>query len=220
MILESFPILHKTNILIHVTAGCLALIVGVIALIARKGKKTHEKSGKIFLFLLSLVILTGLFGVFVFKLNTFLLVITVLSGYTGFSGYRTLQTKSNKPVFIDILVAIAALCTALYFIYYFKSIGMIWALIIIYSTMGYLIFMISYDFLRYLIPTSFYEGKANLWLYEHILKMISAFSALLSAFSGTVFSQYLPYSQFLPSVFGFLTAIAFMITVNRKKRLS
>ena len=63
---------------------------------------------------------------------------------------------------------------------------MIWSPVIIYSTVGTLLLVITYDFLRYLIPSSNYK---MLWLYEHIFKMIGAFTALLSAFSGTVFSK-------------------------------
>ena len=92
---------------------------------------------------------------------------------------------------------------------------MIWSPVIIYSTVGWLFLMIVYDLGRYFIPTKIY---GNLWIYEHILKMVSAFTGLVSAFSGTVFPQYQPYSQFIPSILGTLVAICFMIAVpNRKK---
>jgi uncharacterized membrane protein len=63
MITLSF--LHSTNILIHVIAGSLALILGVVALVAQKGKRLHIKTGNWFLILLSIVIISGLLGVFV-----------------------------------------------------------------------------------------------------------------------------------------------------------
>lgn len=203
--------LHTANIFTHVTAGSIALILGLMALLSQKGGQLHNKSGKLFLALLSIVIFTGLIGVFVFGRNNFLLVITALSGYLGYSGYRTLQTRSNQPYLQDIVVALLTLITVSYFLYYFKSIGMIWSPVIIYSTVGYLICMITYDFVRYLIPKRRYK---NMWLYEHILKMTSAFSAILSAFTGTVFEAYQPYSQFLPSTLGTLIAIGFMIYVG------
>ncbi|KQC02175.1 hypothetical protein [Pedobacter sp. Hv1] len=206
--------LHHINIAMHVLAGSSALIVGLVALIATKGKKTHRLMGRIFLYLIALVILTGLIGVFVFARNTFLLVITVLVGYEAFSGFRILKTKSNKVKLIDVMVAFIALISVTYFLYYFKSIGMIWSLVIIYSTVGYLVLLIVYDLIRYLIPARLY---ANLWLYEHILKMVSALTGLFSAFSGTVFPQYQPYSQFIPSILGTLVAVMFMVTVRPKK---
>ena len=211
MIDSSFP--HTINIVTHVIAGSIALLLGVLALTTKKGGKLHTKSGNLFLVLLTLVIITGLIGVFVFGRNTFLLIITVLSAYFGFSGYRTLQTKSNQPKLIDISIAIISLISVFYFLYYFKSIGMIWSPVIIYSTVGTLLLVITYDFFRYLIPRSTYK---RLWLYEHIFKMIGAFTALLSAFTGTVFEDYQPYSQFLPSVFGTLLQIGFIIYYFRK----
>ena len=75
--------------------------------------------------------------------------------------------------------------------------------------------MIVYDLGRYFIPTKIYR---NLWIHEHILKMVSAFTGLVSAFSGTVFPQYQPYSQFIPSILGTLTAVCFIIAVATRKK--
>jgi hypothetical protein len=206
--------MHLINIIIHVIAGSVALILGAIALISKKGGKVHTKSGKIFTLLLVIIILTALLGVFVFGRNTFLLVITVLSAYYGFSGYRILLTKSNKPQFIDVFVAILSLISVSYFLYYLRGNGMYWSPVIIYSTVGTLGVIISYDFIRYLIPKTKYR---RLWLYEHIFKMIGAFTALLAAFSGTVFPNYKPYSQFLPSIFGTILQIVFIVYTYKQR---
>lgn len=207
-------IVHKSNILLHIITGSIALLLGIIALLSTKGAKMHNTSGKYFLRFISIVILTGMIGVFIFGRNTFLLVITVLSGYVSFSGYRVLKLKSNTPKRIDILVAIISLLVLAYFLYYFKSIGMIWSPIIIYSTVGALLFVITYDFLKYLIPQKSYK-KHRIWIYEHIYKMTSAFAALLSAFVGTVFEEYQPHSQYLPSALGMLIIFGFMIYVYK-----
>jgi hypothetical protein len=210
-----FKLFHSTNIAIHITAGTIALLLGIIAISTRKGKSVHIKTGKWFLLFLCIVIATGLLGVFVFGRNTFLLVITVLAGYNGFSGYRALQNKSNDPKRLDILVALVSLLAVSYFLYYFKSIKMIWSPVIIYSTVGAFLLVIAYDFSRYLIPKSVY---GNGWFYEHIYKMIGAFTALLAAFAGTVFHAYQPYSQVLPSVFGVILQIGFITYYYRKNK--
>jgi hypothetical protein len=204
---KTMEILHKSNILIHIITGSIALILGLIAIIVNKGKRLHKQVGKVFLMLLAIVIITGLLGVFIFGRNSFLLVITLLSGYNGFSGYRVLQTKSNEPYWLDIVASIICLLSVFYFLHYFKSIGMIWQPVIIYSTIGALLTIISYDFFKYFIPKARYK---RLWFYEHIYKMIGAFTALLAAFTGTVFSNYRPYSQILPSVFGIILQIGFI----------
>ncbi|MEP2026099.1 MAG: hypothetical protein ABJH98_01790 [Reichenbachiella sp.] len=207
-------LLHKTNIVLHVLTGTVALLLGLVALLSLKGGKVHNKSGRLFLVFISVVILTGLIGVFVFERNTFLLVITVLSGYVAFSGFQVLKLKSNEPRKLDMLVAAITIVVLAYFLYYFKTTGMIWSPIIIYSTVGALVFVIIYDFCKYFIPKRVYKNY-QIWMYEHIYKMVSAFAALLSAFSGTVLDQYQPQSQYLPSALGLVIIIGFMVYFGR-----
>lgn len=205
--MENLEFWHKTNIIVHVSTGLVALMLGLMALSTPKGGKAHRKSGKIFLFFLTLVVITGLFGVLIFKVNQFLLVITVLSGYNAYSGMRVLQNKTNKINRQDVFVALLSASTGIYFLYYMKKISMFWSPIIIYSTLGALFSIIAYDLLRYLISQKKY-GK--LWLYEHIYKMVSAFTALLAAATGTIYDEYHPHSQYLPSLFGTILAIGFI----------
>lgn len=211
--MENFEYWHKANIIVHVSTGLIALLLGIIALTTPKGGKAHRKSGILFLCFLTIVVVTGLFGVLIFKVNQFLLVITVLSGYNAYSGMRVLKNKTNKINWQDIVMAITAASTGIYFLYYINSIGMIWSPAIIYATLGTLFSIILYDLLRYLIPSKKY---GNLWLYEHIYKMVSAFTALLAAATGTVYDEYHPHSQYLPSLFGTLLAIGFIIFFYRK----
>jgi hypothetical protein len=213
--MDILSLFHKMNILIHILAGSSALLIGVFILVAAKGGKKHRILGCLFLWLLSIVILTGLLGVFIFKRNSFLLVITVLSGYLGFSGFRVMRNRSNKPRLLDVAAALLSILSVFFFVYYFRSIGMIWSPVIVCSTVGYLVLVVVYDLGRYLFAKKTYQ---NIWMYEHILKMVSAFSALLSAFTGTVLPQYHPYSQFLPSVFGSVIALVFMLSYWYKRK--
>lgn len=213
--MDIFSLFHRTNIVIHIFAGSSALLIGIFILVAVKGGKRHRIYGRLFLWLLSIVILTGLLGVFIFKRNSFLLVITVLSGYLGFSGFRVMRNRSNKPRLLDVAAALLSILSVIFFVYYFRSIGLIWSPVIIYSTVGYLVLVVVYDLSRSLFTKKTYQ---NMWMYEHILKMVSAFSALLSAFTGTVLPQYHPYSQFLPSVFGSVIALGFMLSYWYKRK--
>ncbi len=212
--MQDYTELHKVNIWIHVAAGVIAIIMGLCALLSNKAGKFHQKSGRVFLIFLSIVIITGLLGFIFFKVNMFLFVLTLLSGYNGYSGFQIIKTKSNIPRPKDILIALVTLSSGIYFLYFIQSFGMIWSPIIIYSTLGFLFFTIAYDFLRYIIPLNRYR---KLWLYEHIYKMIAAFTALLAAATGTILPDYHPYSQFLPSVFGTLLAIAMVIYYGKKR---
>lgn len=143
--MDIFALFHRTNIVIHIFAGSSALLIGIFILVAAKGGKRHRIYGRLFLWLLSIVILTGLLGVFIFKRNSFLLVITVLSGYLGFSGFRAVRNRSNKPRLPDVAAALLSILSVVFFVYYFRSIGMIWSPVIIYSTVGYLVLVVVYD---------------------------------------------------------------------------
>jgi uncharacterized membrane protein len=213
--MDFISLLHKSNLILHISAGCFALLIGISILFLKKGGRVHRRSGRTFLFLLFFVTLTGLIGVFVFKRNGFLLVITTLSGYMGFSGFRAIRNRSNHPKIIDITAALLALASVVFFLWYFHSIGMMWSPVIIYSTVGYLVLAVCYDLGRYLIKEGVYQ---KLWLHEHIVKLVSAFSGLLSAFTGTVLPQYQPYSQFLPSILGSFIAFGFMFALWKKSR--
>jgi len=101
--MELNSLLHRSNLIFHVSAGSLALLVGLFILFKNKYGNVHRISGRVFLVLLTIVIATGLIGVFVFNRNSFLLVITTLSGYMGFSGFRAMRNRSNVPKILDIL---------------------------------------------------------------------------------------------------------------------
>lgn len=202
-------IFYSINVAIHVMFGTAALIAGIIALRAIKGGRVHKKAGIFFLSFLCLVVLTGLAGIFFFKVNLFLLVITLLSFYQGYSGYRVLQHKEKGPSVMDAVVTVLTVASAIYFLYYISKAGFVWSPVVIYSTLGWLGIITMYDFCRYLIPEKKYQ---QVWIYEYIIKMIGTYSAILSAFIGTVLPvSFQPFSQVIPSALGSLLIIAFCI---------
>jgi hypothetical protein len=204
---------HHANILIHIICGTLALLIGLAVIIMKKGNATHVRYGRYFMRLVVVVIITALIGVLIFSRNNFLLVITFLSGYTCFSGIRTMQLRGLKLKYIDYLVPLIVMGSALYYLYYISVIGMYWAPSVTYSTIGALFMVTVYDLSKKFISVNLLK-KA--YLYEHVYKMVSALIALLSAFAATVLPDYKPYSQLLPSVFGFAYIfITFMKLSNK-----
>lgn len=205
--------IHHINIAVHVTAGILALLTGLAAAIFSKRVKRHRRLGTYFMWMMIIVIITGLAGVFVFKRNTFLLVITLLSGYNCFSGIRTIRLSGRKPGVIDYPAPVVVLAAAFFYLYYVYSSGLYWTPVIIYSTIGTLFLVTIYDMGRCLMPVSVLKKAV---LYEHVYKMLSALSALASAFTGTVLPQFKPYSQFLPSVAGLTCIIIIFIRLGNR----
>ncbi|HTI93741.1 MAG TPA: hypothetical protein VL727_24275 [Puia sp.] len=206
--------LHHINILFHVLAGSIALLAGLAALVVRKGSVSHIRFGRYFMRMIIVVISTGLIGVFVFKRNNFLLVITLLSAYNCFSGIRVIRLKGQRPGAIDRVVPLIVMAAALYYLYYISSIGLYWSPVIIYSTIGALFLVTCYDLCKLFFSQSLLQKASG---YEHVYKMVSAFSAIMSAFTGTVFPQYQPYSQFLPSVMGLGYIIVIFIGFSNKR---
>ncbi|SDH47950.1 DUF2306 domain-containing protein [Chitinophaga filiformis] len=205
--------IHHINIAIHVSAGILAMLCGLAAAILNKRVKTHRILGRYFMWMMIFVIITGLAGVFVFKRNTFLLVITLLSGYNCFSGIRTMRLAGEKPVFIDYLAPVMVMAAAAYYLYYVYAMGLYWAPVVIYSTIGSLFLVTIYDLCRVIMPAN---ARKKAMLYEHVYKMLSALSALASAFTGTVLPQFKPYSQFLPSMAGLTCIIVIFIRLGNR----
>ena len=206
--------LHSLNIVVHVAAGTLALISGIVVLVAVKGGRTHIRWGRLFAYLLAVVIATGLVGVFVFGRNGFLLVITLLSAYNCYSGIRVIRRQAPGPV--DRIIAVVVLGSALYYLYYIRQSGLFWAPGVVYPTIGALFLVTSYDLSKSFLPASFRKRAVP---YEHVYKMVSAFSGICSAFTGTVFPHFQPYSQLLPSAIGLGYIIIIFIRLSNQRRI-
>ncbi len=193
----TMQLLHTLNISLHVVAGIVALIVGLIALGAPKRPGMHIQYGRYFSYLLTVVVGTGLAGVFVFRTSSFLMMLTLLAGYVGYAGYRTIQLRERRTSAIDAVLAIVVLLAGMLYAGWSRESGQNWAPSVVYPTLSALALVTTYDFMKHVW---LYERLKTWWIYEHIYKMVSAFSALLSAFAGTVLPEFKPYSQIGPSV--------------------
>ncbi len=189
--------IHQFNILIHVVAGSIALVLGVLAIILNSRVKTHQKVGRWFLWFMSAVVVTGFIGWLFFRSDPFLLILVIISGYQAFAGFRVIRLRETAPQGIDFVVAFVSLALAFFYLWRISESnhGMAW--VVINSTMVGLTLITVYDMVKYLFLHRYVK---TWWLYEHIYKMISAFSAIFSAFTATVITGYAPYSQLGPSV--------------------
>jgi len=83
-----------------------------------------------------------------------------------------------------------------------------WSPAIIYPTLGTLVAVAVYDLARFAFPKSWF---ATTWFYEHLIKMIGAYTAVVSAFSGTVLARWQPWSQIAPSIVGTAAMFGFIV---------
>jgi hypothetical protein len=208
--------LHHTNIVIHVIAGTLALCLGIVAAIVYKRTKWHVKIGRRFVWMMCTVVITGLVGIIVFQRNSFLLVITMLSGYNSFSGIRAMRLKGQKPVAIDLIFPLMLIFAGGAYLYRLQFSTLYWSPVVVYSTLGAVLFIAVYDLSKRWHPFNF---RVKATRYEHAYKMISALSGLASAFAGTVLPMYHPYSQFMPSVMGLCWIVITFIQLSKHTKL-
>src|SRR5687768_15965875 len=88
--LEGYSSVHIANVAVHVVFGTLALVIGLVQLVGRKGGHVHLRRGQWFLGCVTVVVGTASIGLAVFRFTAFLAVITLLVAYWSYSGYRAL----------------------------------------------------------------------------------------------------------------------------------
>ncbi len=210
IIQESWP--HTLNVAVHVLVGTVALALGVVQLVRTKGDATHLRYGQLFLACIWVSVATATIGVVVYRFRAFFGVITLLVAYWAFSGVRALRIRSTGPTALDAMASVLAFAAAGGFLAFLRTVQFPWDPSVIYSTLGTLLTVATYDLLRFTFPTSWFR---SLGVYEHLVKMVGAFSAALSAFSGTVLGAWQPYSQVLPSAFCTVLAVALVVYYGR-----
>lgn len=86
----------RTIVLIsHIAAGFIALIIGMIPFIAKKGGKLHNATGKAFYYAMIFVAFSA-FGLAIYRFSPFLLMVGLLTLYATITGYRGLQLKRQR----------------------------------------------------------------------------------------------------------------------------
>ncbi|WP_198175112.1 hypothetical protein [Spirosoma telluris] len=208
--------LHSLNVLVHVLSGTIGLVIGLVALFYKNRSQQHSRYGRYFLYTLTVVVGTALLGVLLFRSSSFLIILTLLGGYVGYSGYRAVRLRESRSSMLDMLITLGVLLAGILYLLSMQRTSGNWSPSVVYSTLSALVLVAGYDLVKHFW---LHERLKTWWLYEHIYKMLSAYSALLSAFSGTVLSQYKPYSQILPSVVCVLTIVYFIWQQVRKRSI-
>ena len=209
--------LQSINISIHILFGIIAIFIGLAPYFTKKGGRYHRLFGRLFIVLITVVIITAFNGVFFFRDRPFLTIVTLLSSYTTYSGYRVLITKEKGFTKQDFAFMLLVLGIAIYFLTHFQTTNVFWHQSVVYYLMGYFFLLVIFDIIRYFFP-SIIQIK-QFWLYEHIYKMTGSFSALISAGAGTVLVAYEPYNQIIPATLTTLWLIFCLIYFPRKFQL-
>lgn len=169
---------------IHIIAGSLTLLSGLIAITSKKGQSIHRKSGQVFFWSMTVTTILGL-NAGIFRPNYQIFIpIAIISFYQAASGYRILFIKTlhkgQKPAFFDWALTIGMLLTSLVFVFLGieqLSSDIFYSLVLFsFSTIG--IYCCAVDLFNYLKKPS----NKYYWLFIHIFRMSHGFIAALTAF--------------------------------------
>jgi predicted neutral ceramidase superfamily lipid hydrolase len=199
--------IHHVNLGIHILTGTVAMVIGLLAIIYNRRVAVHRKLGRYFVYLLIVVVTTGFIGFLFFRNDPFLLMLTLIAGYVGYAGYRTVQLREKRGSIWDALIALAVLSTASVYVWYVARQPTSWSPAVVSPLLIALVAVTVYDLTKYFLLHPYLKGW---WLYEHIYKMISAFSAMVSAFAGNTLRGFHPYSQIGPSAICMILIIFFI----------
>lgn len=195
---------------IHIVAGAIALGSGLLAILSAKGKKTHKSVGKIYVFGMTAVFISGtiIAGI---QFNKFLFLIAFLSYYSVFCGVRILKLKAlyldQKPKWFDWTAGIINLVANLVFLGFGCHIAIKYGV----NDGGALLsigFGIGGILLSYvnLFPFIKRPKESYHWFLSHIGNMMGGYIATLTAFLSTMVTRFdlmNPFLAFaLPSLIG------------------
>jgi hypothetical protein len=185
-------------IYIHAAFGGLALLAGLVALLARKGKAIHKKSGILFYYtMLISAIMALIISTLPNHKSPFLFSIAIFSSYFILTGYRALKFKTNPVKPIDKLLSWVMIITAFTMILF--PILLEQKINIVLTVFGIVGLSLSIrDLLMYRQP----DKLKKAWLQLHLGKMIGGYIAATTAF--VVVNNLFPgiYGWFIPGILG------------------
>ncbi len=186
-------------IYIHAAFGGIALLTGLISIIAKKGKPIHKKFGLIFFYSM---MLSGIIAMIVAVLpkheSPFLFAVGIFSMYFVLTGKRALNFKRKDPdLKIDKWISIIMILTGIFMILMpillTKSINIT---LVVFAIVG-IIFSVR-DLTLFKNPERLRKG----WLKLHLGKMFGGYISATTAF--VVVNEFFPsfYGWFIPGIVG------------------
>ncbi len=207
----------KILIYFHAFLGGLGLIAGMISIIVRKGGVNHKKAGKIFSWAM---ISSSLISLFIARMphheNLFLFLIGLFTIYMVLAGNAALTFKSTEKLkanYLDKTISGVMLGISIIMII-MGIVGIIQKidnsiLYVFFGTFG--IFLTVRDFQSFKQITL----NRNIWIKNHIGRMVGAFIASVTAFLVAGLNVGSTLFWILPTLFG----VGYIIYWNRKYKL-
>ena len=207
----------------HIACGFLLVAVGLLPIFSRKGSRLHRGSGRVFVGLMS-VLLAAAWLMTALRFNAYFAALSATATMTLFSGVRVLRRKRpdldprQRATALDWGVTLAVVAIGAWILLLVvqdrtgNKAAVSAALVYACFTYG------GWDLWRFIRPTA-WPFSPNLWTYEHLVKMLSAYGAVISAFSGNFLTVLpTPWSQLWPSLLFQPMAVIWIVALARRRR--
>ena len=218
--------LFAPTLILHITCGLAACVVGLAPIFTRKGSQAHRLAGRAFVALMG-TLLACAWLMTALKFSAYFLALSATATMTLFSGVRVLGRKrpdlrrSDRARPLDWIVTLGVVGVGVWVLVLVLT-GRTGHLAAVSSALAYgALAYGGWDLWRFARPTD-WPFSPNLWNYEHLTKMLGAYGAVLAAFSGN-FLTFLPapWSQLWPSIlFQTVTLIWIAVLIVRRRRAS
>ncbi len=177
---------HALNLVIHIGAGSLALLLGVLLLMWRKGTNRHRRWGRVFGVLTCVVCGSAALSL-AFGYQPLFAMLTLTVAYQMWGGWRAVGWRGRGPDWRDAaattLAAIGAIALLLGTHVWNAPVA---------GALGWLAIVLVYDGVRWAFPCRWF---GTLWQYEHAGKWIACVAGMASAMLGNVWRSGRPWSQ-------------------------
>lgn len=192
-------LIYKSSIAVHVLCGILSLIAGLVAMIANKGGKAHNRAGVVFYWSMFMIFVTTTIFFILYPTNLkyqFFLGIGIVSFYPNWSGKRMLGMKKGfKPTLVDKigawLIGFSGVCMLAYGTFLTlnpsKEFGGLNILFFIFGTVS---LSNAYGDLKFYL--GYVKAEKMHWFFAHAGKMMGAYTAAITAFCVNIVPRFLP----------------------------
>jgi len=208
---------------LHIAMGFAAVVAGLLPIVSRKGSRLHRLSGRVFAGLMS-VLLVAAWVMTALRFNPYFAALSATATITLFSGLRVLGRKRPdldpgqraRPLDWALTLAVVGIGLWILVLLIQGRTGGQTAVsaALVYAALTYG----GWDLWRFARPTA-WPFSPNLWTYEHLVKMLSAYGAVLSAFSGNFLTVLpTPWSQLWPTLLFQPMAVIWILVLARRGR--
>lgn len=197
-------LIYKSSITVHVLCGILSLAAGLVAMIANKGGKVHNRAGVIFYWSMFMIFVTTTIFFILYPTNLkyqFFLGIGIVSFYPNWSGKRMLAMKKGsdsrtvQPTLVDKigawLIGLSGVCMLAYGVYLTinpsKYFGELNILFFIFGTVS---LSNAYGDLKFYL--GYVKAEKMHWFFAHAGKMMGAYTAAITAFCVNIVPRFMP----------------------------